>query len=165
MRILVCVLALATAVVPHSGVAMGAIAVTDGVNVSKVGWSYGTVVGHPSAEDAGAAALVKCRSSLDAAKSPKLRKACVVTQTFHDQCAAVAMDPGAGTPGVGWGIGPTIQAAESQALEKCRATAGSSREKFCQVAVNNAGDSVGQAAVNCVSLRCGPPCRVRLIAL
>jgi Domain of unknown function (DUF4189) len=149
MRKLVWALALATAVVPHSGFATGAIAVTDGVNVAKVGWSYGTVVGHPSEDDASTAALAKCRSSLDAAKSPALRKACVVTQTFHDQCAAIAMDPGAGTPGVGWGIAATMQAAENQALEKCRATAGPSRAKFCQVAINNAGDNAGQAAVNC----------------
>jgi hypothetical protein len=149
MRTLVWALALATAVVPHSGFATGAIAVTEGVNVGKMGWSYGTVVGHPDEQDASTAALEKCRSSKDAASSPKLRKACVVTETFHDQCAAVAMDPGAGTPGVGWGIGPTMQAAESQALEKCRATAGPSREKFCQVAINNAGEAVGKAAVNC----------------
>ena len=129
MRTLVWALAFAAAVVPHSGFAAGAIAVTDGVNVRKVGWSYGSVVGRPSDEDANAAALEKCRSSLDAAKSAALRKACVVTRTFHDQCAAIAMDPGAGTPGVGWGIAPTQDAAEAQAIASCRETAGPSRRK------------------------------------
>jgi hypothetical protein len=149
MRTLVCALAFATAVMPHMAFASGAVAVTAGVNVSKVGWSYGTVVGRQSEEDASAAALEKCRSSRDAAANPKLRKACVVSRTFHDQCAAIAMDPGAGTPGVGWAIAPTMQAAETQAIANCREVAGPSRQKFCQVAVNNGGDNVGQAAVNC----------------
>jgi hypothetical protein len=59
------------------------------------------------------------------------------------------MDPGAGTPGVGWAIAPTMQTAETQAIANCREVAGPNRGKFCQVSINYGGANVGHPAVNC----------------
>jgi uncharacterized protein DUF4189 len=126
MRTLLWALAFATVVIPHSTFAAGASAIAADVNIAKPGWSYGTTSGQ-SEEEARAGALEKCRSSRDAAAIPALRKACVVTRTFHDQCVAIAMDPGAGTPGVGWAIAPTPKEAETQAIANCRKVAGPSR--------------------------------------
>ena len=60
-----------------------------------------------------------------------IRALCTVVTAFHHQCAVVAQDPAAGTPGIGWAIAPTLQAATKQAMANCMATAGKSRRQFC----------------------------------
>jgi hypothetical protein len=57
------------------------------------------------------------------------RALCAIVANFHDQCVAVAEDPQAGTPGVGWSIADTLPKAE--ALAKCKATAGPGRQGAC----------------------------------
>jgi len=49
-----------------------------------------------------------------------VRPLCEVIQDFKNQCVAVAMDPQAGTPGVGWSVAPDLHTAEAQALSKMR---------------------------------------------
>ena len=82
-----------------------------------------------SADKADAQALKKCRDTTIAG----VRPLCEVIQDFKNQCVAVAMDPQAGTPGVGWSVAPDLHTAEAQALSKCESTAGPGRRAACAV--------------------------------
>jgi hypothetical protein len=112
---------------PSSGLADGALAIALPPDVVKGGFFYGYSRGYPDANQAEANALEKCRTTPDAMKDAKLRSLCKVIQDFSNQCVAVAMDPQAGTPGVGWAIAGDLHTAESQALTKCEQTAGPGR--------------------------------------
>jgi hypothetical protein len=114
---------------PNSGSADGAIAIALPPDVVKQGFAYGYVTDYPDANQAGAQALKKCRdTTIDG-----VRPLCEVIQDFKDQCVAVAMDPQAGTPGVGWSVAPDLHTAESQALSKCETTAGPGRRAACAI--------------------------------
>jgi hypothetical protein len=122
--------ALAAAVFrPVSGSAAGALAIALPPDVVKQGFAYGYVTDYPDADRADAQALKKCRDTTIAG----VRPLCTVIQDFKDQCVAVAMDPQAGTPGVGWSVAPDLHAAEAQALSKCEDTAGPGRRAACAV--------------------------------
>src|ERR1700730_565246 len=114
---------------PVSGSADGALAVALPPDVVKQGFAYGYVTDYPSINEADAQALKKCRDTTIAG----VRPLCTVIQDFKNQCVAVAMDPQAGTPGVGWGIAADLRSAEAQALSKCQDTAGPGRRAACVV--------------------------------
>jgi hypothetical protein len=109
----------------------GAIAVGVPANVSKDGFAYGRNVNSPNQQAASDRALQLCRTAKDS--SDQARRLCTVVMSFHRQCVAVAMDPAAGTPGIGWAVTPTLEAARQQALANCRATAGPNRVQYCAV--------------------------------
>jgi len=114
---------------PTSAVADGALAVGLPDDVVKKGFAYGYVTDYPDADKADAQALKKCRdTTIDG-----VRPLCEVIQDFKNQCVAVAMDPQAGTPGVGWSVAPDSHTAEAQALSKCESTAGPGRRAACAV--------------------------------
>ena len=114
---------------PTSAVADGALAVALPDDVVKKGFAYGYVTDYPDADKADAQALKKCRdTTIDG-----VRPLCEVIQDFKNQCVAVAMDPQAGTPGVGWSVAPDLHTAEAQALSKCESTAGPGRRAACAV--------------------------------
>src|ERR1700676_3750875 len=115
----------------HS-IAAGALAVGVPADVAKQGFAYAFTNNKTSPEEARTAALASC-SSPSAVKSSQARALCAVINTFHDQCVAVAEDPAAGTPGVGWSIANDLRTAEAQALAKCEATAGPGRRAACRV--------------------------------
>jgi hypothetical protein len=129
------VLLVALPFLPNPAAADGAIAIGAPADVSKDGYVYGYQLNAPNMSEASEKALVNCRTAPDA--SDEAKKLCIVAMTFRNQCVAVAMDPKAGTPGAGWSLGPTKQAAIDQAMANCRATAGASRRDFCQL--SNAG--------------------------
>ena len=81
----------------------------------------------------------------------KARSLCKVIDTFSNRCVAVSMDPKAGTPGVGWGIGDDLRAAERLALSKCEATAGPGRRTACVVTESNC-DGQANVANRCQTL-------------
>jgi Domain of unknown function (DUF4189) len=114
---------------PTAGHADGAIAVALPSDVVKQGFAYGYVTDAADSNHADADALGKCRETTINA----IRPLCEVIQDFKNQCVAVAMDPQAGTPGVGWGVANTLQAAQAQALSKCQSTAGPGRRAACVV--------------------------------
>jgi len=114
---------------PVAGSAAGALAIALPPDVVKQGFAYGYVTDYPDADRADARALKKCRDTTIAG----VRPLCTVIQDFKDQCVAVAMDPQAGTPGVGWSVAPDLHAAEAQALSKCEDTAGPGRRAACAV--------------------------------
>ena len=114
---------------PVSGSADGALAVALPPDVVKQGFAYGYVTDYPDTDQADAQALKKCRDTTIAG----VRPLCTVIQDFKSQCVAVAMDPQAGTPGVGWSVAPDLHTAEAQALSKCEDTAGPGRRAACAV--------------------------------
>jgi hypothetical protein len=117
----------------NPGVAAGALAVGLPPDVVKGGFTYGYSTGYSDVNQAEAHALDSCRTTKDASTDPKLRSLCKVIQDFTNQCVAVAMDPQAGTPGVGWSVANDLHAAEAQALGKCEETAGPGRRAACVV--------------------------------
>jgi hypothetical protein len=129
LMILVALLFAGGAVRPTAAVADGALAVALPPDVVKEGFAYGYVTDYPNAREADAQALKKCRdTTIDG-----VRPLCTVIQDFKNQCVAVAMDPAAGTPGVGWGVANDLISAERQALGKCEDTAGPGRRAACVV--------------------------------
>lgn len=126
---IVSLLLVAAAMHPTCAVADGALAVALPPDVVKQGFAYGYVTDYADADQADTEALKKCRGTTIAG----IRPLCTVIQDFKNQCVAVAMDPQAGTPGVGWGIAPDSHAAEAQALSSCEQTAGPSRRAACAV--------------------------------
>jgi hypothetical protein len=118
---------------PSQSRADGALAVGLPADVVKGGFTYGYSNNNPDANHAEAKALDACRTTKDAANDVKLRSLCKVIQDYSNQCVAVAMDPAAGTPGVGWAVAKDLLTAERQALGKCMDTAGPSRRAACVV--------------------------------
>jgi hypothetical protein len=116
--------------------AFGALAVGVPADVSHSGFAYGINVNAPTEAMARETALSNCRgtnanSQVHSQSSQPARALCTVVTTFRHQCAAVAEDPAAGTPGVGWAVAPTLEDATQQAINNCRATAGATRKQFC----------------------------------
>jgi hypothetical protein len=118
---------------PSQSRADGALAIGLPPDVVKGGFTYGYSNNNPDANHAEAKALDACRTTKDAANDVKLRSLCKVIQDYSNQCVAVAMDPAAGTPGVGWAVANDLLSAERQALGKCMDTAGPGRRAACVV--------------------------------
>ncbi len=118
---------------PMSAAADGALAVALPPDVAKSGFSYGYANDKADADAASTRALDLCRTTKDASNDAKLRGLCKVIQNYSNQCVAVAMDPEAGTPGVGWSIADDKPAAERQALNRCMDTAGAGRRAACVI--------------------------------
>ena len=126
---IVSLLLAAAAMHPTCAVADGALAVALPPDVVKQGFAYGYVTDYANPDEADAQALKKCRDTTIAG----IRPLCTVIQDFKNQCVAVAMDPKAGTPGVGWGVADDMISAERQALGKCEDSAGPNRRAACTV--------------------------------
>ncbi len=109
----------------------GAVAIAEPADVVADGYAAGIAYRHKTQADAEDRALRECESVTDA--PPATRKLCKVVRTFDNQCAAVALDPQAGTPGAGWAVGDTLALARSEALKRCEATAGTARQGECRV--------------------------------
>jgi hypothetical protein len=123
-------------------VAEGALALGVPANVAKEGFSYGTAYNRATAEEARAVALENCKTNQDGSK--KSQALCQVLDTFRNKCVTIAMDPEAGTPGVGWAIAAGGAASDKQALANCVATAGPTRGDACKVTTRRC-DGVGTA--------------------
>jgi hypothetical protein len=118
---------------PAAAASAGALAVALPADVAKSGFSYGYSNNYADAAQAAAHALDACRTTKDAAKDANLRLLCKVVSNYSNQCVAVAMDPEAGTPGVGWAVANDLQSAERQATAKCQETAGPGRRAACVI--------------------------------
>ena len=141
MRNLAAVLAVTACLTPASGAlapvnALGALAVGETAGgVAKDGVAMGTAWNYSSQDEANSAALKNCH---DYKPAPQAAKECKLVGTLNaKQCYAIAMDPKAGTPGVGWAIADDKPTAQSQALANCKVTAGVEREQYCAIAESN----------------------------
>jgi len=111
--------------------AAGALVVGVAPGGAQKGFSYAVVWNVPAADNARTDAMSKCRTSKES--NPPAQARCTLVGTFTNQCAAIAMDPVAGTPGVGWAIAADTAVANKQALANCEATAGPGRTGSCRV--------------------------------
>ena len=111
--------------------AEGAIAVGLSSNVAKSGVAAGAAGDLGTFADAQYAALQQCKNGR--AANASTRALCSVVATFNNKCAAIAADPKPGTPGFGWAVSLTADAAAKWALNKCDATAGPDRRAACKV--------------------------------
>ena len=118
---------------PSQSMAAGALAIGLPQDVAKGGFTYGYSNNNADANHAEFKALDACRSTKDAIKDTNLRSLCKVIADYSNKCVAVAMDPAAGTPGVGWAVANDLMSAERQALGKCENTAGPGRAAACVV--------------------------------
>jgi hypothetical protein len=84
-----------------------------------------------TANAAAADALARCKRSAGV-KGSTLRQ-CKVVQTFKNKCAAIAMDPLAGSNGFGYGISSSQARARSIAMAQCGQTAGRGRAGACTI--------------------------------
>jgi hypothetical protein len=111
--------------------AEGALAVGIARGGIAKGYATGFSINQPSMKAARSNAVEQCKRTKSSNADAK--SGCEVVVTFHNKCVAVAIDPQRDTPGAGWGVGTTQEAADSQALTRCRAKAGSDRVEFCEV--------------------------------
>ena len=124
-------LAVATTLKPLPSVADGAIAVGIPAGGVAKGFAVGTTTDAADTQGARTQAMNNCQNGKNAPDAAK--KACGVVASFKDQCFSLATDPKDGTPGAGWAVADTVDAADKQALQQCRNTAGP-RAGFCNVA-------------------------------
>jgi len=111
--------------------AEGAMAVGIARGGIAKGYATGFAINQPSVKAARSNAVEQCRRMKNS--NADARSGCEVVVTFHNKCVASAVDPQTGTPGAGWGLGGSQQSADSQALARCRAKAGTERAEFCEV--------------------------------
>ncbi len=122
---------LLSAAAPDLAAAEGALAVGIARGGIAKGYATGFATNQPTVKAARANAVEQCKRTKSSNADAK--SGCEVVVTFHNKCVASAIDPQQGTPGAGWGVGVTQEAADSQALARCRAKAGADRAEFCQV--------------------------------
>jgi hypothetical protein len=111
--------------------AAGALAVGVAPGGAQHGFSFGVVWNGADADKAQANALSRCRTAKES--NPPARDRCTLVGSFTHKCAAIAMDPKDGTPGIGWAIAADRADANEQAMANCKATAGPERVGFCKV--------------------------------
>jgi hypothetical protein len=116
---------------PGLAAAEGAMAVGIARGGVAKGYATGFAINQPTVKAARGNAVEQCRRTKNS--NADARGGCEVVVTFHNKCVASAVDPESGTPGAGWGIGESQKAADSQALARCRAKAGSNRAEFCKI--------------------------------
>lgn len=141
----VAVVGAAVAALPAPALADGALAIGQPADVANHGFAFGIVSNAPNTGTASDKALDLCRTAKGA--SADARNVCQVVKTIQQQCAAVAMDPQKGTPGVGWAVAQDKKTAESQALAQCYTTAGTGRESYCVVSVSQCDTGMGAGRI------------------
>ena len=125
---LLAVIGLMGSVWPSPVYAYGALAIGLPSEVSKSGFSAGTSWNYSTTDAAEAKALEECHAS----GSDQSKALCQIIATFQNHCVAVAMDPQAGTPGVGWAVAVDKPHAENHALANCYVTA-EARRDYCKI--------------------------------
>ena len=120
-----------TVLQPDRGNADAALAVGLPPDVAKQGIAMGYALNYASREAAQAEALKRCREFRDAPQAT--RDLCKIVENFRDRCVAIALDPEAGTTGLGWAVAKTQPLAEEIAVEKCADSAGKKRRDFCRI--------------------------------
>ena len=110
------------ALTPSIGRSEGALA------IAKVpGWIvFGAAANRESVDKAKASALRECRERAGKEGKPKLKAACRVVVTLHDQCLATAGKKGT-TRNASWALGPDKATAEARAIAKAKCG------RFCSV--------------------------------
>lgn len=109
--------------------AEGAVAIGQPANVANDGIAIGYSYNHTDKPGAEQRAMAECRRQEEAGT----KGLCKLVLNFRNQCVAVAVDPLAGTPGFGWSVADTAQAAAERALAMCRDTSPADRRQACKL--------------------------------
>jgi hypothetical protein len=118
----------------NSSVADGALAIGMPQGNPNKGFRHSKFVDEPDADTAQSKAMKDCR----AAKNPKTGEACRLIGTFHNQCAAVAVNGDvvnnfdAPIIAAGWAIASTSAEAANRAIAQCEGMR-KGRAKLCAV--------------------------------
>jgi hypothetical protein len=125
-------LSFAAALLPASQ-ASGEAALALGLpaDVAKQGLAVGWAINQASRKAAEAEALRRCRELQEAPQAT--RDLCRIVESFNDRCLAVAVEPEAGTTGIGWAVAKDRDAAEEAAMEDCAENSSRKRGKACRV--------------------------------
>src|SRR5262245_38767856 len=110
-----------------------ALAVSQIGDVAKQGVAIGWAMDYGSKQAAQTEALVRCRAFPEAPQAT--RETCRIVETFSDRCLAVALDPAAGTTGVGWAVQQSRDRAEEEAMERCTEASAPKRRDSCRLAL------------------------------
>jgi len=121
-----CLLAAAT-LCPIRADAAGAVAEGIAPGGPQRGYSVGLATNYADEKQAKERAVAECKKQGNLASQQQ----CHVVATFTNQCATSVEDPKPGTPGVGWAVQATQQAADAEAITRCKSTAGRDRQAFC----------------------------------
>jgi hypothetical protein len=113
--------------------AEAALAVGLPADVTKQGVAVGWAINHATGKAAQAEALRRCREAREPPQAT--RELCRIVESFKDACVAVALDPDAGTGGIGWAVEKAEGTAEAAAMEDCRHSAGEQRRAACRIAL------------------------------
>jgi hypothetical protein len=99
-----------------SGLADGALAVGMPDGDPNKGFKWSAYVNNPNAASE---VMTACRT----ARSKRTADACVLIESFRDQCVAVAVDgnPDAPVTSAGWAIAPDSSTAIDRAIAQCEA--------------------------------------------
>jgi hypothetical protein len=95
------------------------------------GYATGFAANQANEKAARTSAVEGCRK--DKNSNTDARSNCEAVVSFRNKCVASAVDPKTGTPGAGWGVGPSQKTADATALARCRATAGADRADACEI--------------------------------
>ena len=122
------ILAAGVIVAPAPALAAAALAVGVTGNPSD-GIAIGYAYNYKSEDEAVSVALGECKNYK---RAPDAARRCRLIGSTRDGCFATAFDPKSDSPGMGWAVAATREAARSRALGDCRAAAPSSRRQFCE---------------------------------
>ncbi len=129
--------------IPQTTVAKSAFAAGIPDDVASQGVALGTGYNYSTRDGAEERALQECRSQQDAPQST--RDLCKIVDHFDSRCLSISLDPKAGTPGFGWAVADTEDAANDQALTLCRQSAGADRAPYCVVSLSQCDTNSGRA--------------------
>lgn len=128
---------LAALCIAPNALAYGALAIGEPEDVAKDGLAMGWSADIGSQDAASAEALDWCKKGGEPRPKAETRALCKVVLTFSHQCLGIAFDKEPKTPGRGWALGATKEAAATDAMAKCKETAGPGRAQFCEIVINN----------------------------
>ncbi|HXC56205.1 MAG TPA: DUF4189 domain-containing protein [Rhizomicrobium sp.] len=110
--------------------AFGALVIGQPTDIGKDGFAMGYSYNQPSLDVAENTAMQKCLGFQDA--SADVRALCTLVMPFSHRCLSIAFDPQVDTYGLGWAISDTQDAADEEAMARCRSTSTADRAQFCE---------------------------------
>jgi hypothetical protein len=122
-------LAMILAQIGHS-VAAGAIAVGLPSDVVHQGVSLGARINAATMDEAKSDAMKDCKTAK--AATAVAQSLCKIVATFQNQCVSIVVDPRPHTPGFGWAVADTSEAAGQQAIANCQDSDGPTLKDGCQ---------------------------------
>ena len=100
-------------------------------DIGKDGFAAGYSANQDSLATAQSSAMAKCQGDSEA--TAETRTLCRFVMSFDNRCLSVAFDPQVSTYGFGWAFGANQDAANEEAMARCRSTSTQDRSQFCEI--------------------------------